>query len=103
MDDRTIMRERRDFTLTFDFIKTVNYIDTYFTDSYGNSVGIINPDLPYKVVIEAHADEISWCINYIDKNGYIYVVRNGGSDYTIAPSMRAKIHTSNGLVDAIFG
>ena len=79
------------------------YVDDYFTDTYGTVVGVINPDAPYKVVIEAHADEISWYVNYITKEGYIYVIRNGGSDYQIAPSMRAKVHTSKGPISAVFG
>jgi tetrahedral aminopeptidase len=45
------------------------YIDTWYTDTYGSAIAIINPEAPYKVVIEAHADEISWFVNYIDKNG----------------------------------
>ena len=79
------------------------YIDDYFTDTYGTAVGVINPQAPYKVVIEAHADEISWFVNYITKEGYLYVIRNGGSDYQIAPSQRARIHTDKGPVPAIFG
>lgn len=79
------------------------YIDDYFSDSYGTAVGVINPKSDYKVVIEAHADEISWFVNYINKDGYIYVIRNGGSDYQIAPSMRAKIHTEKGIHAAVFG
>jgi len=42
------------------------YVDTTFTDPYGTAVGVINPDAPFKVVIEAHADEISWFVNYIN-------------------------------------
>jgi tetrahedral aminopeptidase len=79
------------------------YTDFYFTDTYGTAVAVVNPEASYKVVIEAHADEISWFVKYINENGYIYVVRNGGSDYQIAPSKRAKIHTSNGTVKAVFG
>lgn len=79
------------------------YIDDFLTDTYGTAVGIINPQATYKVVIEAHADEISWFVNYITKEGYIYVIRNGGSDYQIAPSQRAKIHTEKGTVPAVFG
>lgn len=79
------------------------FIDTYFTDTYGTVVGVINPDAPYKVVIEAHADEISWFVNYITKEGYIYLRKNGGSDQTIAPSKRVNIHTSKGVVKGIFG
>ncbi|WP_421890990.1 M42 family metallopeptidase [Marinoscillum sp.] len=79
------------------------YIDDYFTDTYGSVAAIINPEAKYKVVIEAHADEISWFVNYITDQGYIYVVRNGGSDHQIAPSKRVNIHTKNGVVKGIFG
>ena len=80
------------------------YIDDYISDTYGTVVGVINPEAPYKVVIEAHADEISWFVNYIDDKGYIYVIRNGGSDHQIAPSMRVNLHTrKKGIVKGIFG
>ncbi|NDI99920.1 M42 family metallopeptidase [Flavobacterium sp. LaA7.5] len=79
------------------------YVDTFITDTYGSAVGIINPDAPYKVVIEGHSDEISWYVNYITDNGLIYVIRNGGSDHMIAPSKRVNIHTKNGIVKGVFG
>jgi putative aminopeptidase FrvX len=79
------------------------YIDEYFTDNYGTTVGVINPKAEYKVVIEAHADEISYFVHYITKEGFIYVRRNGGSDHMIAPSKRVNIHTDKGIVKAVFG
>ena len=69
--------------LWLDYIRP--YIDEYFTDNYGTVVGVVNPKAKYKVVIEAHADEISWFVHYINKEGFIYVRRNGGSDHMIAP------------------
>ncbi len=87
--------------LWLDYIKP--YIDDYYVDTYGTAVGIINPEAKYKVVIEAHADEISWFVHYISKDGFIYVRRNGGSDHQIAPSKRVNIHTDKGIVKAIFG
>ena len=79
------------------------YINDYMVDVYGTAVGIINPKGAYKVVIEAHADEISWFVNYITEEGYIYVRRNGGSDHQIAPSMRVNLHTDKGVVTGVFG
>jgi putative aminopeptidase FrvX len=79
------------------------YIDETIIDIYGTAVGVINPGQPYSVVIEAHADEISWFVNYIDDNGYIFVRKNGGSDHMIAPSMRVNIHTDGGVVKGVFG
>ena len=79
------------------------YIDEHFVDTYGTVVGVINPKAEYKVVIEAHADEISWFVHYITKDGFIYLRRNGGSDHQIAPSKRVNIHTKKGVVKAVFG
>lgn len=84
-----------------DYIKP--YVNDYMVDVYGSAVGIINPKGAYKVVIEAHADEISWFVNYITDDGYIYVKRNGGSDHQIAPSKRVNIHTDKGIVKGVFG
>jgi len=84
-----------------DYIKP--YISEHVVDVYGTAVGIINPKANYKVVIEAHADEISWFVNYITEDGYIYVRRNGGSDHQIAPSKRVNIHTDKGIVKGVFG
>lgn len=84
-----------------DYIKP--FADQTFTDNYGTAVAVINPEAEYKMVIEAHADEISWFVNYINSDGYIYVRRNGGSDHMIAPSMRVNIHTDGGVVPGVFG
>lgn len=87
--------------LWLDYLKP--YVDTYFTDPYGSAVGVINPDAQFKVVIEAHADEISWFVNYITPDGLIHVKRNGGVDHQIAPGMRVWIHGKKGPVKAVFG
>ena len=84
-----------------DYLKP--YVDTFITDTYGTAVGVINPDADFKVVIEGHADEISWYVNYISPEGLIYVIRNGGSDHQIAPSKRVNIHTKKGIVPGVFG
>ncbi|MDP4150271.1 MAG: M42 family metallopeptidase [Bacteroidota bacterium] len=87
--------------LWLDYIKP--YTDTQFTDPYGTAVGVINPDAPFKIVIEAHADEISWFVNYINPEGLLYLKRNGGVDHQIAPGQRVQIHGKKGPVTAAFG
>ncbi|WP_139924083.1 M42 family metallopeptidase [Hymenobacter sp. DG01] len=93
--------EKEGQQLWLEYIKP--YIDEYFVDTYGTVVGVINPEAKYKVVIEAHADEISYFVNYITKEGYIYLRKNGGSDPLVAPSKRVNIHTKKGIVKAVFG
>lgn len=79
------------------------YVDEWHLDYYGTLYSIINPGKDFKVIIEGHSDEISWMVNYITDDGYIYVIRNGGSDQSIAPSKRVNIHTEKGFVKGIFG
>ncbi len=87
--------------LWLEYIKP--YIDDWQLDNYGTVYGVINPGKDYRVVIEGHADEISWFVHYISDDGFLNVVRNGGSDHMIAPSKRVNIHTKNGIVKGVFG
>ena len=87
--------------LWMDYVRP--YVDDFIIDNYGSVAGVINPEAEYKVVIEAHADEISWFVNYISKEGYIYIIRNGGSDHQIAPSKRVDLHGDKGIVKGVFG
>src|SRR6201985_1700839 len=87
--------------LWLEYVKPV--LDTFFTDPYGTAVGVINPTAPFKVVIEAHADEISWFVNYINNEGLLYLKRNGGVDHQVAPGQRVFIHGTKGTVQEVFG
>ena len=87
--------------LWLEYIKP--FVDTHITDPYGSAAGIINPNEKFKVVIEAHADEISWFVNYISPDGLIYLKRNGGVDHQVAPGKRVIVHGRKGPVKAVFG
>jgi putative aminopeptidase FrvX len=87
--------------LWLEYIKP--FVDSHFVDPYGTAVGVVNADAEFKVVIEAHCDEISWFVNYINNEGLIYVKRNGGVDHQIAPAKRVLIHGKKGAVKAVFG
>ncbi len=79
------------------------YVDEWHLDTYGTAYCVINPGQDYKVVIEAHADEIAWYVNHISDTGFINVIRNGGSDHVIATSKKVNIHTDKGIVEGVFG
>ncbi len=96
-----------------DYVK--NFSDKVHLDSYGTAYAVLRgntagQDLshrfaaPYKVVIEAHCDEIAWIITQIEKDGYVRVKRAGGSDNMIAASKSVIIHThTRKQVKAVFG
>lgn len=87
--------------LWIDYVRP--FVDDLFTDPYGTAVGVVNPQHAFKVVIEAHVDEISWFVNYITNEGLIYLKRNGGVDHQVAPGQRVFIHGKKGPVKAVFG
>ncbi len=79
-------------------------VDDIYLDTYGTCVGVINPNSTYKVVLEAHADEVSWLVSFITKEGFIYLKKNGGVDEQISISKRVVIMTQdNGLVKGVLG
>jgi putative aminopeptidase FrvX len=54
-----------------DYVKP--FTDSFFYGSYGTAVGVINPTAPFKVVIEAHADEIKLVCKLYYCRGLIYL------------------------------
>lgn len=77
-----------------------NDCEQLITDNYGNVAALIrktdgNPNDTYRVVIDAHCDEIGWVVSRITDEGFIYVKRNGGTDNDITPGTRVKIMTES--------
>lgn len=88
-----------------DYLKP--YVDDFYVDNYGSIAAILKSKNifgnKFKVVIEAHADEIGFIVNNITDDGYINVLSNGGIDYNIVLGTHVNIMGNNGLVKGIFG
>jgi len=54
-------------------------------------------------MLAAHADEIALTVNYIDKDGFLYVRKLGGVDPIVAKAQRVLIHTAKGPVRGVIG
>ncbi|WP_212113340.1 M42 family peptidase [Candidatus Shikimatogenerans silvanidophilus] len=80
-----------------------NYVDEIKIDNYGTTFGIINNKEDYKIMIEAHVDEVSWSVKYISEDGLIFVSKNGGTDHLIANSKEVEIYTEKGIIPGVFG
>jgi len=92
------------------WIKQVTSIsDEIVSDNYGNTYAKVfqknnTSTTRYKVVIDAHCDEIGWLVKEISDEGFIRVKRNGGTDNDITPNTRIKIMTDTGKkVKGFFG
>ena len=101
-----VMYEYRAQKVWAEYIKP--FVDEVVDDNYGNVYGIIRSNrisktTPFKVVIDAHVDEISYVVNHISDEGLIHPIRNGGSDIQLALSKDVTILTKDGNVDGVFG
>jgi endoglucanase len=85
----------------------LNYVRDYaeetFSDAYGNCVAVLNKGGSPRLMLAAHADEIALTVNYIDKEGFVYVRKLGGVDAAITKAQRVVIHTRNGPVKGVVG
>ena len=54
-------------------------------------------------MLAGHADEIGMTVNFINKEGFIYVRKLGGVDPAITKAQRVIIHAKNGPVTGVVG
>src|SRR5580658_4815424 len=85
----------------------LNYLqplaDKVETDTYGNALAVLNPKGTPKIMVEGHADEIAFQIQYIDDDGFIYFSGVGGHDPGLARGQRVHIHGRKGPVLGVSG
>src|SRR5271155_1524711 len=79
------------------------FADKVETDTYGNALAVLNPEGSPKIMVEGHADEIAFQIQYIDDDGFIYFSGVGGHDPGLARGQRVHIHGRNGEVLGVIG
>lgn len=84
-----------------DYVKP--FADETFTDAYGNAAAILNKGGSPRIMLAAHADEIATTVNYVDKDGFIYVRRVGGVDPAIMRAQRVVIHNRKASVPGVIG
>jgi len=81
------------------------HADEVDNDAYGTAWGILkgrSAKAP-TVMLEAHADEIGYIINYITKEGFLHIDRVGGSDAATGRGRRLQILGDKGSVKGIIG
>ena len=75
-----------------DYVK--GFSDTVYQDVLGNTVGTLNPNADFRVMLSGHYDEIGFQIVHISDEGLLYFRCNGGIDKLNVPSSEVDILTS---------
>src|SRR5437763_7319075 len=84
-----------------DYVK--QFAKETFSDACGNCVATLNKGGSPRLMLAAHADEIAMAVNFINKEGFIYVRKLGGVDPAITKAQRVVIHSKNGPVNGVVG
>ena len=84
-----------------DYLKP--FADKVETDTYGNAIAVLNPEGSPKIMIEGHADEIAFQVQYIDDDGFVWFSGVGGHDPALARGQRVHVHGRGGEVLGVIG
>ena len=79
------------------------FCDRVETDALGNTIGVLNPDAEFRVMLSGHYDEIGFQVVYINDDGMIYFRANGGIDKLNVPASEVEIRTAHGIVPGVIG
>ena len=80
-----------------------NFCTEVKTDVLGNTIGVLNPGAPLRVMLAGHYDEIGFQIVYISEEGLLYFRPNGGIDKLNVPATEVDILTAAGRVPGVIG
>ncbi len=80
-----------------------DFADEVRVDVHGNLIATRNPSAPFCVMLAGHCDQIALEVNYVDSDGFIYVLPIGGWDPQTLVGVRVTIWGANGPVDGVIG
>ncbi|MCL2622864.1 MAG: M42 family metallopeptidase [Planctomycetaceae bacterium] len=79
------------------------FADTIETDVHGNVIAVKNPGAPLRVMLAGHCDQIGLLVNYIDAEGFLYVLSLGGWDPPMLLGQRVVVWAENGPIHGVIG
>jgi endoglucanase len=74
-------------------------------DSYGTAWAIrqgTEAAAP-RLMLEAHADEVGFIVQYISEEGFLHIAPIGGADRVLARARRVRVLGSRGAIDGVLG
>ena len=72
-------------------------------DGLGNLHAVKNPDAPFRVMIDAHCDEIGLLVQHVDDRGFLFFSLLGGVNRQLLPGERVTLMGPNGKVPGVIG
>lgn len=80
-----------------------DFAETIETDVMGNVIVGRNVKAPFRVMLTGHCDQIGLSVQYIDGDGFLYVIPLGGWDIQNLIGQHVTVWTKNGPVPGVIG
>ena len=80
-----------------------NVADDIIYDHQGSATIVYNKEVDFKVMLAAHADEISLIVNGYNSNGSLTVDRNGGIKPQLYVGTKVRVITENKVYHGVVG
>lgn len=72
------------------------YVDDLRVDALGNLIVTRRGRSPFRLMLDAHMDEVGFVVSYIDDHGFLRLAPLGGWDHRIIPSHLATVVADDG-------
>ncbi|MDR1492014.1 MAG: M42 family metallopeptidase [Planctomycetaceae bacterium] len=79
------------------------FADEIRSDVHGNLIVGKNIDASFRVMLAGHCDQIGLLVNYIDNEGFLYVLQLGGWDPQHLIGQRVIVWAENGAIFGVVG
>lgn len=76
------------------------YVDEMWTDAIGNLI-VRKGNGPYRVMLDAHMDEVGYCVGSITGEGYVKLKKVGGLDDRVLPGR--QVWLTNRRIPGVLG
>jgi endoglucanase len=83
--------------------RVTGYADEVTHDVHGNSYATLNPKAEFKIMLDAHIDELGLMVTHIDDKGFLYIAQIGRMDNSLLLGQRIKIFNRQGPVLGVIG
>lgn len=80
-----------------------DFADSISTDVHGNVIASRNSDAPFRVMFCGHCDQLGVVVNYIDADGFVYILPLGGWDPQTLVGVHVTIWAKNGPIEGVIG
>lgn len=75
--------------------------DEVATDYHGNVIAALNPGGSPRIMFAGHCDQISFMVQHIDDDGYLFVNSIGGHDIMVVVGQAVTVWTEKGAIPGV--